>query len=245
MDLKLTGQKALITGANRGIGLAVAHALQREGVTLAAHYHSEPGGLNALKNCTLLQADFRQPGQAGRLVAQAVDALGGLDLLVNNAGHMLGRVPLDDIDDAKFDAVVNLNARAVIDACQAALPALRQSRGNIINVSSISARTGGSPGSLLYSGAKAFVSSATRSLATELAADGIRVNAVSPGTVLTRFHEIYSSPEKLAATAAKTPLKRNADPDDCTGAFLFLASPALAGYITGQIIEVNGGALMP
>ncbi|HEX9446964.1 MAG TPA: SDR family oxidoreductase, partial [Dongiaceae bacterium] len=89
------------------------------------------------------------------------------------------------------------------------------------------------------------VSTATRSLATEWASHGIRVNAVSPGTIDTDFHQRYSSPEKLAATAAKLPMRRLGRAEDCVGAYLFLASPTLSGYITGQVIEVNGGALMP
>ena len=110
---------------------------------------------------------------------------------------------------------------------------------------SISARSGGSAGSSLYSASKAFVATFTRALATELAPQGIRVNAVSPGTIMTRFHEIYSTPEKLAATAARIPLQRLGSGEDCAAAFLYLASPSLAGYVTGQILEVNGGQLMP
>jgi 3-oxoacyl-[acyl-carrier protein] reductase len=132
-----------------------------------------------------------------------------------------------------------------VTASRAALPALIASRGTIINVTSISARTGGSTGSALYSAAKAFVSTFTRSLATELAADGVRVNAVSPGTIMTAFHEVYSTPEKLAATSRQIPLQRLGNGDDCAGAFLFLASDRLSGYVTGQILEVNGGQLMP
>jgi 3-oxoacyl-[acyl-carrier protein] reductase len=143
------------------------------------------------------------------------------------------------------DRVFDLNARSVVSASRAALPALRASRGAIINVGSISAKTGGSPGSALYSAAKAFVATFTKALATELAPDGIRVNAVSPGTIMTEFHEIYSTREKLEATRAKIPLQRLGMGEDCAGAFLFLASERLGGYLTGQIIEVNGGQLMP
>jgi 3-oxoacyl-[acyl-carrier protein] reductase len=245
MDLGLSGKKVLITGASRGIGLAAARAFDAEGARLVLHYAREPAGAGEIDGALLLQADLKVQGAASDLVAAAATALGGLDVLINNAGHMLGRARLEEIDDERIDAVFDLNARSVIEACKAALPALRHSRGCIINVSSISARTGGSAGSSLYSGSKAFVSSLTRSLATELADDGIRVNAVSPGTILTHFHEIYSTPEKLEATAGKTPMRRNGTAEDCAGAFLFLASPALSGYITGQIIEVNGGALMP
>ena len=240
----LEGKRVLITGASRGIGAAAARAFALEGAKLALHYARGPAEAAAIPNLALLQGDFREAGAVRRVVGGAIEALGGLDVLINNAGHMLGRVPLETMRDKDIDAVFDLNARSVALACQEALPALRKSSGNIVNVTSISARTGGSPGSSLYSASKAFVSTFTRALAAELAPDGIRVNAVSPGTILTRFHEVYSTPDKLAATAAKIPLKRIGTPDECVGAFLYLASDRLGGYVTGQVIEVNGGQLM-
>lgn len=121
---------------------------------------------------------------------------------------------------------------------------MKQGGGSIINVSSISARTGGSSGSSIYSGAKAFVSTYTRSLARELAPRNIRVNALSPGTVATAFHERHSTPQKLEATRRSIPLTRLGTPEDCAGTALYLASDALSGYVTGQVIEVNGGQFM-
>ena len=104
--------------------------------------------------------------------------------------------------------------------------------------------TGGSPGSSIYSGAKAFVSTFTRSLARELAPQNIRVNALSPGTIATAFHERHSTPEKLEATRKSIPMARLGRAEDCAGTALFLASDALSGYVTGQVIEVNGGQFM-
>lgn len=190
----------------------------------------------------MVQADLAETGAARGLLGEVL-ALGlGLDVLINNAGAMVERRTLEHLDDAFIDRVFNLNARAVVEACQAAAPALREAQGSIINVSSISARTGGSPGSSIYSGVKAFVSTFSRSLARELAP--VRVNAVSPGTVLTDFHRAYSTPEKLEATRRGIPLGRLGSEEDCTGTFLYLASPALSGYVTGQVVEVNGGQLM-
>ena len=245
IDLGLDGKRALVTGANRGIGAAAARALAAAGCHVAAHCHSEAGEAAAIAGVTILRGDLAQTSEMRRVVAEAEAALGGLDVLVNNAGHMLGRVPLAEMDDAALDRVFDLNARSVVAACRSALLALAASRGCIINVTSICARSGGSPGSGLYSSAKAFVSTFTRALATELAPQGVRVNAVSPGTVATRFHEVYSSPEKLEATRQRIPMQRLGTSDDCAGTFLYLASPRLAGYVTGQIIEVNGGQLMP
>lgn len=244
-DLGLAGKAVLVTGASRGIGAAAARAFAQAGCRLALHWHSEPAEADSIPNAALLQGDFAVMANVRRVVAEAEALLGGLDVLVNNAGHMLGRTLLAEMEDAALDRVFDLNARSVVAASRAALPALRRSRGCIVNVTSISARSGGSPGSALYSASKAFVSTFTRALATELAPDGIRVNAVSPGTIMTRFHEIYSSPEKLERTRQGIPLRRLGTGDDCAGAFLYLASPVLGGYVTGQVIEVNGGQLMP
>ena len=245
IDLGLAGRRVLVTGASRGIGAAAARAFADAGCRLALHYHTEPLEAAGILGATLLQGDFAVMADVRRVVGEAVAELGGLDVLVNNAGHMIGRIPLAEMSDDALDAVFDLNARSVVMACRAALPALAASRGNIINVTSISARSGGSAGSALYSAAKAFVATFTRALATELAPQGIRVNAVSPGTIMTRFHEIYSSPEKLEGTRQRIPLQRLGTGEDCAGAFLYLASPRLGGYVTGQTIEVNGGQLMP
>ena len=245
IDPGLEGKRVLITGASRGIGAAAARLFAEAGAKLALHYRREPAEAAEIEGAVLIAADFAERDAPRRVVVEAVAALGGLDVLINNAGHMLGRKSLAEMDDEAIDAVFDLNARSTVSASRAALPALAQSHGNIINVTSISARSGGSAGSALYSASKAFVSTFTRALATELAPQGIRVNAVSPGTITTRFHEIYSTPEKLEATRTKIPLQRLGTSNDCAGAFLMLASDRLGGYVTGQVLEVNGGQLMP
>lgn len=193
-----------------------------------------------------LKGDLGGSDAAQRVVDEAVGQLGGLDMLINNAGDMLGRATLEEIDDDRYDRVMDLNVRSVVMVSQAALPHLRQAGGgNIIHTSSIAARNGGGPGAGLYASAKGFVSTLTRNMAKELAADGIRVNAVAPGTIATDFHARHSNDDHLAAARASIPMGRLGSAEECVGAYLFLGSESLSGYVTGQVIEVNGGQLMP
>jgi 3-oxoacyl-[acyl-carrier protein] reductase len=248
------GKRVLVTGSSRGIGAAVAQAFAELGAHIAIHAHASVEPAQALAaewrkaghTVHVLSGDFTVMAEAERVVDSAIEKLGGLDILINNAGTMMGRKPLAEIDDGAIVALLALNAGSAVAASRRAIPVLKASRGTIINTTSIAARNGGSNGAGAYAAAKAFVSTYTRGLATELAGDGIRVNAVSPGTIMTDFHRRYSTPDKLAETAAlRIPMKRIGTAEDCVGAYLFLASASLAGYITGQIIEVNGGQLMP
>jgi len=181
-----------------------------------------------------------------QLVTQTVQAFGGLDILINNAGDMFGRRALEQASDEDFDRVIGLNIHAAFAICRAAAPVMRRAgHGNMINTTSIAARTGGSDGAGLYGAAKAFVSTMTRVFAREMAPHGVRVNGVAPGVILTDFHARNSTPEQLEGARRGIPMGRLGTADECVGAYLFLADDVLSGYITGQIIEVNGGQLMP
>jgi 3-oxoacyl-[acyl-carrier protein] reductase len=194
----------------------------------------------------VLQGDVGDPGIAGRLVADTVAAFGRLDVLINNAGGPLRRVDFVETSDELYDELMDLNFRSVFATCRAAVPRFRgQGSGTIINTTSVAARHGGGPGALVYAAAKAAVSSLTRGLAKELAPHRIRVNAISPGVVLTPIHERLSSPAVMEAFIRQVPLGRAAAADECVGAFLFLASERLSSYVTGQVLEVNGGQFMP
>lgn len=250
-DLK--GRVALVTGGATGIGGAISAVFGAAGMKVAVHYHAGSEAAQGVAQqirraggeVLLLQSDIIEAKAADELVNRTVEMFGRLDVLVNNAGGMVARRPVETLDDEFFDAVIDLNVRQLVHACKAAAEAMKPNgRGSIINVSSISARTGGSPGSSIYSGAKAFVSTFTRSLARELAPQNIRVNAISPGTIATAFHERHSTPEKLEATRKSIPMARLGRAEDCAGSALFLASDALSGYVTGQVIEVNGGQFM-
>jgi 3-oxoacyl-[acyl-carrier protein] reductase len=117
--------------------------------------------------------------------------------------------------------------------------------GSIINLTSVAARNGGGPGASLYAGSKGFISTATRSFAKELVGKRIRVNAVAPGVIATPFHDKFSTPAQLESMRMTIPMGRLGTADECVGAFIYLASDTLSGYVTGQIIEVNGGQYMP
>jgi 3-oxoacyl-[acyl-carrier protein] reductase len=251
-DLK--GMRALITGSSTGIGAAVAKAYAAHGMRVIVHYKSSEAEANAVVaeiraaggEAHALKADVSDSAATEDLVGKAAEKLGGLDVLVNNAGALVKRTPIGEVDDAFFDSVVDLNVRSVVMASKAALPHLKQSgHSSVINLSSVAARNGGGPGSSLYASSKAFVLNLTRGMAKEFLPFGIRVNAVSPGVIMTPFHERDSTPAQLEASRQTIPMARLGGPDECVGAYLFLASPLLSGYVTGQTIEVNGGQLMP
>jgi len=246
-DLK--GKRVLITGSSRGIGAAAARAFAEAGAQVMLHAHATVAPAEALAKeigaVGVMQGDFTDMGQVRRVVAGAIDKLGGLDVLINNAGTMVGRKRLSELTDEFISQVFDLNTRSAIMASQAAYSALKDSRGCIINTVSIASRTGGSMGSGMYAASKGFLSTYTHGLAVELSPDQIRVNGVAPGTIMTDFHRRYTTPERLANIAKAVPLGRLGSDEDCVGAYLFLASSALSGYMTGQILEVNGGQLMP
>jgi 3-oxoacyl-[acyl-carrier protein] reductase len=181
-----------------------------------------------------------------QVVADTVARFGRLDILVNNAGALVRRVPIEQFSDEIFDDVVDLNVRSALAATSAAVPVMRaQGGGNVIFVTSVAARHGGGPGASIYAGSKGFISTATHGLAKELSKDRIRVNAVSPGVITTPFHEKFSTPEQLETMRLTIPMARLGTADECVGAFVYFASERLSGYVTGQILEVNGGQYMP
>ncbi len=251
---ELAGKAVLITGASTGIGAALARNFAAQGAKVGVHYNASEAAAKAVLDeigaaggtAVLVKADACVPAEMIRAVEDTVAAFGRLDGLINNAGGMVKRVNYSDVTDADYDRVMDLNARSVLVASKAAIPHLKAAGGGfIINTTSVAARNGASGGAGLYGSSKAFVSNVTRGMAKELIGDGIRVNAVAPGVITTPFHERYSTEAQMAAMKATVPQGRLGVAEDCVGAYLFLASQQMSGYIIGQVIEVNGGQLMP
>ena len=247
------GAGVLITGASTGIGAELARAFAAQGARVGLHYNSSKDAAETLAaeirenggHVELVRADASDAEELRAAVEDVAGRLGGLRGLINNAGGMVRRISYEDVGDKDYDEVMDLNARSILVASKAALPHLKKDGGFVINTTSIAARNGAGNGAGLYGSSKSFVSNVTRGMAKEWIGYGIRVNAVSPGVITTPFHERYSTKEQLDAMLATVPQGRLGVASDCVGAYLFLASDTLAGYIIGQTIEVNGGQLMP
>ncbi len=247
-------QVVLVTGASSGIGAAVAEGFAGLGARVVVHYNRNRDGaekvVSAIQEAggtaTSAAADLAEPAAAAALVDAVVTRHGRLDVLVNNAGDLLHRIPITDMSDEDFARVMDINLTSVFATSRQAIPVMRgQGAGSIVNVTSVAARTGGAGGSVAYATSKGAVSTFTRGLAKELATDGIRVNAVAPGIITTPFHERHTSDAQMDAMVSGIPMGRPGRPDECVGAVLFLSSPAMSGYITGQVLEINGGQLTP
>ena len=247
-DLK--GKKVLVTGASSGIGAATAILFSRQACFIGVHYFSTKDGaektLEQVKKNSdgiLLRADVRNQKQVKKMVEQFAKTAGSIDILINNAGSLIDRQPFETATLDYHEDIYATNVRSVFLVTQAALPYLKKSKGNIVNIGSVAGHNGGAAGSGMYSGAKAAVATETISMANEFAKHGIRVNSVLPGFIETRFHERFSTAQRRKEVAHKTPLGRNGTAEDVANAVLFLASEA-ASFITGEYIAVNGGLYM-
>jgi NAD(P)-dependent dehydrogenase (short-subunit alcohol dehydrogenase family) len=244
-----TGKRVLITGSSRGIGLAAARRFLDEGAVVVINGRSEAtvtAGLDTLGRSPNLFgeiADISQVADCERLVHQALEHMGGLDVLVNSAG--VGHAaPIEATTEEMWDDILDINLKGLFFTCRTALPALRESKGNIVNVASDSG-VRGEAYLAAYCASKAAVMNMTRAMALELAPD-IRINAVCPGYVDTDmirrdFLDQTEDPAKVeAALLSGTPLGRMASPEEIAGAIYYIAGPE-AGFITGTSLSIDGG----
>lgn len=248
MTIDLVGKAALVTGASRGIGRAIAIGFARAGADVAVNARTTDAlaetvaAVEALgRRAVVVAADVTDRDAVAAMVAGAVDGLGHLDVVVNNAGGTSFTAPFTDLRFAGWEKVMALNTSSVVHVCQAVGPHLLDRRaGSIINVASI-AGLGGTPLLAPYGASKAAVISITRSLAMEWAHAGVRVNALCPGWTATDLNKVFWSDDAVGAKfVERVPMQRWASAEEMVGPAIFLGSDA-ASYVTGQALVVDGG----
>ncbi len=253
MSSSIKGKVAVVTGASRGIGAATAKMLGRNGASkVVLHYNGFKQGAEQVAEelksmgceAELVQANLATDQGIRDLITALASIAPAVDILINNAGHLVKRAKLAEFTMETYDEVMNLNAKSVYFISQAVVPSMiAKKSGFIVNTSSIAARNGGGPGATIYAASKAAVACMTKGLAKELAPHGIRVNAVSPGTVDNYFHEKYSTQQMLDSVVTMTPAGRLGTNEEIADTIQFLLSDA-AVYMHGQTLEVNGGMYM-
>jgi 2-deoxy-D-gluconate 3-dehydrogenase len=243
---RLDGRRALVTGASRGLGAAMARALAQAGADVALHERAEPCACAAAiaAECGVrtacVTADLSNPEEATRLVSDATEAIGPIDILVNNAG-IIRRAAATEYSDADWDDVIQVNISSVFRICrEAGKGMLSRGSGKIINIASLLAFQGGIRVPA-YAAAKGAVAQLTKALANEWASGGVNVNAIAPGYMLTEnTRPLVEDPERYQAITARIPAGRWGAPEDLGGAVVFLASHA-SDYVNGHVLVVDGG----
>jgi 3-oxoacyl-[acyl-carrier protein] reductase len=253
VNTDLSGKTALITGASRGIGAATAIAFARLGASrLILHYNSFAQGAEETAAAArasgaqvdTIQADLSTSGGIHQFLGYLNESKPPVHILVNNAGSLVSRARLFEMNEDLYDRVMNLNVKSAWLVTQAVAAGMVERKGGfIIFLSSIAARNGGGPGATVYAAAKAAVAAMTKGVAKELAPHGIRVNAVSPGTVDNYFHQQFSTRQMLDNVIAATPAGRLGTNEEVADTIVFLCSDA-ARFVYGQTIEINGGMYM-
>jgi len=249
-NTKLSGKNILITAGAQGIGESITRHFIDSGANVAIHYFSSADTANELvtyaigkgQKAEAIGGDLTKEADATAMVEKTIEALGGLDILINNAGSLVARRLLNEMEAEFWHKVMDINLTSMLFVTRAAAPYLaKNDNSSIINLASLAGRKGGHPGSLAYSTSKGAILTFTRALSAELGPQGIRVNAVAPGLILgTSFHDTHTTKESAAKTTAGIPIQRAGNAADVARAVLYLASE-YDGFITGATLDINGG----
>jgi 3-oxoacyl-[acyl-carrier protein] reductase len=247
---KLIAKNVLITAGAQGIGESITKHFIDSGANVAIHYFSSAETANQLmeyatskgQKAVTIPGDLTNEADANALVEKTIEAFGGLDILINNAGSLIARKMLNEMDTEFWHKVMDINLTSMMFVTRAAAPYLaKNDNSSIVNLASLAGRKGGHPGSLAYATSKGAILTLTRALSTELGTQGIRVNAVAPGLILgTSFHNTHTTKESAEATTAGIPIRRAGNAADVARAVLYLASE-YDGFITGATLDINGG----
>jgi len=245
---KLKGKVAVVTGGSRDIGRAISVGLAKEGAKVVVNYNSSESGatdtVNEIKSfggeAIAVKADISKLADIKQLKAKTVEAFGDqVDILVNNAGGLFARKTLQELDESFYDLVMNVNFKATVFVMQVFEPLMGKD-ASIINLSSQAARDGGGGGSSLYASSKGAVTTFTRAMAKELGPKGIRVNAICPGLIATKFHDDFTKDEIRKMVAGKTPLRREGGAEEVADLVVYLASDK-SSFVNGANFDINGG----
>lgn len=250
---KLTGKRILVTGGATGIGRALVREFAKHSAAIGIHYHQSEQEARALKaevdrtpvRAEIFRADLSVADQARKTVEDFARWAGGIDVLVNNAGDIMARKKLQELDPEFERSVLAVNFDSAVFATQAALPYLKAAGkvggASVVNLSSLAARNGAGTGASIYAASKGALVTWTKAMARELAGDGIRVNAVAPGFILgTDFHTTHTPKQVQEQIIETIPLKRAGTPEDIARCVVFLASE-IDGFVTGAVLDINGG----
>ncbi|MGB2759761.1 MAG: SDR family oxidoreductase [Maribacter stanieri] len=247
---KLSGKNILITAGAQGIGESITKHFIDSGANVAIHYFSSADTANKLVEyatdkglkAIAISGDLTKEEDANALVNKTIAALGGLNILINNAGSLVARKMLSEMETEFWHKVMDINLTSMMFVSRAAAPHLaKNDNSSIVNLASLAGRKGGHPGSLAYSTSKGAILTYTRALSAELGPQGTRVNAVAPGLILgTSFHNTHTTKESADETTKGIPIQRAGNADDVARAVLYLASE-YDGFITGATLDINGG----
>ncbi|HIN20135.1 MAG: oxidoreductase [Candidatus Neomarinimicrobiota bacterium] len=246
--MKLKNKVAVVTGGARDIGRAVCIKLASEGAKVVVNYFNSESNrddtLNEIENmggvATAVHADVSKQADIDKLVEKTKEAYGSsIDILVNNAGGLIERKTIEEIDENFYNMVMNINFKSVVFVTQA-FKSMMKTGGSIINLSSQASRDGGGPGASIYAASKGAVTTFTRSMAKEFGPIGIRVNAITPGMITSKFHDDFTNDQVRKAVAQNTPLKREGKAEEVADLVAFLAGNG-SSFISGNNVDINGG----